>query len=193
MADRRLNALDMEIAALRADITAGSRELAAMIAREQARLATKIAALEEEKRQVENYAKELAALAVTPEAVEVRSTAAGTLDALAVQPGDMVKKGDVIAVVTVPQGRVVVHGYFDMQDYGALAKGKTVTVLFPDGESGRGRIKTLHAAADTYVKRLMNGYVPLAGAVFVEVAPVDAAEGRKWKKYNNLDVQLKVL
>ena len=123
----------------------------------------------------------------------MRSTAAGTLDALTVLPGDRVKKGDVIAVVTVPEGGVAVHGYFEMDDYGALAKGKAVTVLFPDGERGRGRIETLHAAASAYVKKLMDGYVPQAGAVFVEVAPVDPAEGRQWKQYNNLDVKLKVL
>lgn len=103
---------------------------------------------------------------------------------------EFAREGDTVLVLE-DAGQVRIHAYFSLEDLSRLRVGKPVGLVLPDGTSLAGRIARLESASVEHPDKLSKGYQPLEALVRVEIAPAEAPARIDWRRYNQLDVQVR--
>lgn len=100
-------------------------------------------------------------------------------------------KGDTV-VVLEDAHEVRVVAYFDMADLPRLRVGQRLEILLPDGQTLSGGIERIDSASLEHRERLARGYEPLEVLVRVQIRPETQGKELDWRRYNQLDVQVRL-
>ncbi|MFQ5561741.1 MAG: HlyD family efflux transporter periplasmic adaptor subunit, partial [Nitrospinota bacterium] len=105
--------------------------------------------------------------------------------------GEYADKGDVLLSIREKDAMVKIKSFFKTRDFGAIQKGKEVTVKFPDKTKSRGVIEKVYSSLYRNTGNLRSPAV-IPPEIVVEVIPKDPASSTLWERYDQLEVAIEV-
>lgn len=99
-------------------------------------------------------------------------------------------KGDTVLVLEDAR-QVRIRAYFPLSDLPRLKPGQKVALRLSDGQELSGKIERLDSTSVEHQEKLAHGYQPMEALVRAEILPVVKAGEVDWRRYNQLDVQVR--
>jgi len=124
--------------------------------------------------------------------VSVVAPVDGRIIAVLVQPDTVVERGQPLLRLRPPTTQVRINAFFKLSHLERLQPGKRVRITFPDGTTGTGLVRAVYSTARTFPKPEYKDYMPIWVRANVEIEPVSEEEAARWRRYEQMDVKVRV-
>lgn len=116
----------------------------------------------------------------------------GSIRKLFKSENSQVFSGEAIMTLRPANGAVKIHGFFKNSQIKYIKKGKTVEITFPDDSKSTGTMGQHYTVATSYREKIREDYTPVTSDVLVEIHPLDDEEAGHWRKFDRMNVRLRI-
>ena len=192
--------LTVEVEANRSLLTVQRQRIARLLDEHRRRLAGEVQRLKAELAARSTYLRGLQEIVTGGESAGgqggrillITAPTDGRLEEVFVTPDMVVERGRSLVLLRPANTRVRIDAFFKLSALDRLEEGKRAWIRFPDGSRGKGVVQRVLSTARTVPRPEYKDYMPLWVRSDVEIVPENAAEAAHWRRYEQMDVKVRI-